>query len=243
LYPEGANICHNVIVHPPSGLVGGDTLDMTVDVGEGAHGLITTPGATRFYKSLGELSLQRTRVNLQANARLEWLPLEAIAYSGCQAENRLTLQLALGAEMIGWDMTALGLPNANLPFELGTFTQHIEMPGVWLERGRVDASDDRLLNSQLGFAGNKCMASIFFATGSALTRERKEQALDAARAVLNAHPFKLTSGATCPNDHVVVVRVLAPFVEPAMTLLRQVWAAWRQELWQIKSTAPRIWAM
>jgi urease accessory protein len=243
LYPEGANICHNVVVHPPSGLVGGDTLDITVDVGEAAHGLITTPGATRFYKSLGELSLQRTRVNLHANAKLEWLPLEAIAYSGCQAENRLTMQLAPSAEMIGWDITALGLPHANLPFELGTFTQHIEMPGVWLERGRVDATDDRLLTSQLGFAGNKCMASIFFATGSALTRERKEQALDTARAVLNAHPLKLTSGATCPNDHVVVVRVLAPLVEPTIGLLKQVWAAWRQELWQIKPNVPRIWAM
>jgi urease accessory protein len=243
LYPEGSNICHNVVVHPPGGLVGGDALDITVDVGEGAHGLITTPGATRFYKSLGELSLQRTNVTLQVNSRLEWLPLEAIAYSGCHAENRLTLQLAPSAEMIGWDITALGLPNAQLPFDLGTFTQHIEIPGVWLERGRIDASDDRLLNSQLGFAGHKCMASLFFATGSALTRERKEQVLDAARAILNASPLKQTSGATCPNDQVVVVRVLAPLVEPAMTLLRQVWAAWREELWQIKSNEPRIWAM
>jgi urease accessory protein len=243
LYPEGDAICHNVLVHPPGGLVGGDTLDITVDVGEGAHGLITTPGATRFYKSLGELALQRTRVSLQTNAKLEWMPLEAIAYAGCQAENRLTMQLAPSAEMIGWDTTALGLPNASLPFDAGTFTQHLEIPGVWLERGRIDASDDRLLNSPLGFAGHKCMASIFFATGSVLTRERREQALDAARAVLNAHPLKLTSGATCPNDYVVIVRVLAPLVEPAMALLKQVWATWRQELWQIKPNAPRIWAM
>jgi urease accessory protein len=243
LYPESPNICHNVVVHPPSGLVGGDTLDITVDVAESAHALITTPGATRFYKSLGELSLQHARVNLQANARLEWLPLEAIAYAGCQAENRLTMNLASSAEMIAWDMTALGLPNANLPFDRGVFTQHIEMPGIWLERGRIDASDDRLLNSPLGFAGHKCMASIFFAAGSALTRERREQALDAARAVLNAHPLKLTSGATCPNDHVVVVRVLAPMVEPTMSVLKQVWAAWRQELWGVKPNVPRIWAM
>jgi urease accessory protein len=243
LYPEGDAICHSVLVHPPGGLVGGDTLDITVDVSEGAHGLITTPGATRFYKSLGELALQRTRVNLQANAKLEWMPLESIAYAGCQAENRLTMQLAPSAEMIGWDTTALGLPNANLPFDLGVFTQHLEMPGVWLERGRIDASDDRLLNSPLGFARHKCMASIFFATGSALTRERRELALDAARAVLNVNSLKMTSGATCPNDHVVVVRVLAPLVEPAMALLKQVWAAWRQELWQIKPNAPRIWSM
>ncbi|MDO8767958.1 MAG: urease accessory protein UreD [Burkholderiaceae bacterium] len=243
LYPEGPATCHNIIVHPPGGLVGGDTLDIQVEVGVGAHGLITTPGATRFYKSLGEPALQRTRAAVHANARLEWLPLESIAYCACRAENHATFKLAPGAEMIGWDITALGLPHAKLPFEAGSFMQHIEIPGVWLERGRIDAADERLLNSPLGLAGHKCMASVFFATGSALSRDRKEHALNVARAVLDAHPLKHTAGATCPNDQVVVVRVLAPWVEPAMAVLRQVWAAWRQELWQIKATAPRIWAM
>lgn len=243
LYPEGDAVCHNVLVHPPGGLVGGDTLDICIDVGAGAHGLITTPGATRFYKSLGEPALQRTRATVQANGRLEWLPLEAIAYSACQAENRSTFVLAPGAEMIGWDVTALGLPNANLPFETGSFMQHIEIPDVWLERGRIDAADERLMNSPLGLAGYRCMASLFFATGSALGRDRKEHALNVARTVMEAHPLNNTAGATSPNDHVVVVRVLAPLVEPAMDLLRQVWGSWRQELWQMKANPPRIWAM
>ena len=47
LYPQGDTTCHNVLVHAPGGLVGGDTLEICVDVAAGAHGLITTPGATR----------------------------------------------------------------------------------------------------------------------------------------------------------------------------------------------------
>ncbi|MDO8773059.1 MAG: urease accessory protein UreD, partial [Burkholderiaceae bacterium] len=75
LYPEGDAVCHNVLVHPPGGLVGGDTLDITAAVAPGAHALVTTPGATRFYKSAGELALQRTHLTLADGARLEWLPL------------------------------------------------------------------------------------------------------------------------------------------------------------------------
>ena len=242
LYPEGNAICHNVLVHPPGGLVGGDTLDITVDAARGSHALITTPGATRFYKSLGEAALQHTYLRLAAGARLEWLPLEAICYAGCLAENRLMLDLSPGAELIGWDVTALGLPTSDRPFDRGSFLQHIELPGAWLERGRIDAQDQRLLDSPLGLAGYRCLASIFFCTGAALDRKRQQRALDAARAVIEPHPLRETAGATSPNDRVVVVRVLSPLVEPSMQLLREVWAAWRQELWQVTPQTPRIWS-
>ena len=82
LYPQGPSVCHNVLVHPPGGLVGGDTLDLSIRVGPNAHGLITTPGATRFYRSTGERAVQRTQIELEAGARLEWLPLEALCFSG-----------------------------------------------------------------------------------------------------------------------------------------------------------------
>ena len=243
LYPEGDAVCHNVLVHPPGGLVGGDTLDITATVGPGAHGLVTTPGATRFYRSTGERALQRTHLTLAEGARLEWLPLEALCYNACNAENHLTLNLAPGAECMGWDVTALGLPHAGQPFETGRFVQHIEAPGLWLERGVIDAADHRLLESPLGLAGHRCMASLFFVTGRPLDRARRDTALDAARAVMDAHALKATAGATSPNGQVVVVRALAPQVEPAMQLLQQVRAAWRAALWQLCAEPPRIWSM
>ena len=243
LYPEGDAVCHNVLVHPPGGLVGGDTLDITATVGPGAHGLVTTPGATRFYRSTGELALQRTHLTLAEGARLEWLPLEALCYNACNAENHLTLNLAPGAECMGWDVTALGLPHAGQPFETGRFVQHIEAPGLWLERGVIDAADHRLLESPLGLAGHRCMASLFFVVGTPLERARRDTALDAARAVMDAHALKASAGATSPNGQVLVVRALAPQVEPAMQLLQQVRAAWRAALWQLCAEPPRIWSM
>jgi urease accessory protein len=242
LYPEGDAICHNVLVHPPGGLVGGDTLDIHVHAAADTHGLITTPGATRFYRSQGERAMQRSRITLEAGARFEWLPLENIAYSGCLAENRLQLNLAKGAELLGWDVTALGLPNAGLPFDAGRFSQHIEMPGIWLERGHIDATDLRLMNSPLGLAGHRCMASLFFAAGSPIERQRKQLVLDAARDIMAAHDLRATAGVTSPNPQVIVLRIVAPLVESAMDGLRQVWTAWRSLAWGKSASSPRIWS-
>ena len=241
LYPEGDTICHNVLVHPPGGLVGGDMLDMKVTVGAGSHGLVTTPGATRFYRSEAGLATQQVHPRIEDGARLEWLPLEAIAYNQCDALNRAVFDLAPSAELMTWDITALGLPATDLPFVQGRFRQHLEIPGVWLERGTLDGEDRRLLNSPLGLAGQRCMATLVFASGSPIATERLTLGLEAARECLEAHDLRLLAGATSPHPQVMVLRVLAPVTEPAIQLLRQVWTAWRQAMWALPGTVPRLW--
>jgi urease accessory protein len=241
LYPEGDAVCHNVLVHPPSGLVGGDTLDIHVQVGAGAHGLVTTPGATRFYRSEAGLATQQLHARVECGARLEWLPLETMAYPQCDAMNRAVFDLAPGAEMMAWDITALGLPAADLPFLQGTFHQHLEIPGVWLERGTLSACDTRLMDGPLGLAGQRCLATLVFAAGNPIAPERSERALACARDLLEASTLHLTAGATSPHRQIIVLRVLSPVTEPAMHLLRAVWAAWRHAMWGLTATVPRLW--
>jgi urease accessory protein len=241
LYPEAPGVCHNVLVHPPGGLVGGDRLDIGVNVAEAAHALITTPGATRFYRSAGAPATQTLHATLAPGARLEWLPLETIAHSGCNARNTMRFELAPGAEMIGWDLLALGLPASGQPFERGSFTQAIELPGRWLERGMVDAGDTRLLDSPLGWAGHRVLGTLWFAAGAALAAPRREHLLDAARTVASGHALQHTAGATAVHEGVVVLRVLAPRVEPLMELLGAVWARWRDNAWQLPACVPRVW--
>ena len=150
--------------------------------------------------------------------------------------------LAPGAEMIGWDLTALGLPASDQPFVAGRFTQTIELPGRWLERGSVRADDTRLLDSPLGWAGRRVLATMWFAAGSSLAGARRDALLEAARAATRDHALADSAGATAPQEAVVVVRVLAGRVEPAMDLLRRVWQAWRPLAWSLAATAPRVWA-
>lgn len=242
LWPEGDGVCHNVLVHPPGGLVGGDTLEVHVRAAEGSHGLVTTPGASRFYRSDAGPAAQRVTLELAPGARMEWLPLETLYYSGCLAENRLALRLAPGAEVLGWDVAALGLPQAGQPFERGSVLQHLELEGHWLERGRIDAADHRLLASPLGLAGMRCLGTLFLACGAELGRGRRETLLAAAREVIEAHALAPTAGATAPGPRVLAVRVLAPLVEPAMQLLRAVRRAWRPLLWDLPSHEPRGWS-
>ena len=241
LYPEGDAVCHHVLVHPPGGIVGGDVLELDATLQPGSHALITTPGATRFYRSAGPLAAQQVRATLAAGARLEWLPLETLAYRRCEAENRLHFTLSPGAQMIGWDVLALGLPAANQPFDAGRYLQQLELPGVWLERGRIDGSDRVLLDSPLGLAGHTVMATMWLADGGPLGRERTELLIDAARALIDASPLATTAGITAAHESLLVLRVLAHRVEPAMALLQTVWKAWRPLHWGLAPCAPRVW--
>jgi urease accessory protein len=223
LYPEGPGICHHVVLHPPGGVVGGDELHLQARLDAGAHALITTPGATRFYRTDGPAALQSVQLQLAADARLEWLPLEAIAHSGCQAESRVVAQLAAQ------------------PFDRGCFTQHLELQGAWLERGRLAAEDHALLHSPLGLAGHTTCATLWWAAGEPLPASRRTRLIELAREVVAAHPLAALAGVTAPQPSVVVLRMLARRVEPVMSLLNQVRAAWRKEAWGLDAMPPRIW--
>jgi urease accessory protein len=149
--------------------------------------------------------------------------------------------LAPKAELMAWDITALGLDHANAPFTSGRFLQHMEIPGIWLERGLIDALDHRLLNSPLGMAGHRCMGTLVFASGSPLESYRAELALESARAVIDGDILPIAAGITQVNPQVMVLRVLAPMVEPSIQLMKKIWAIWRETLWQLPGQPPRLW--
>jgi urease accessory protein len=268
LYPEGDAVCHHVLVHPPSGMVGGDALTINVTAAPQAHALITTPGATRFYRSLGPMASQSVTLVLAEEARLEWLPLETIVYPQARASNRVHMSLGSGASMIGWDVVCLGLPASGAPFaqpctpgdhqptkpHSGVLEQHLEVQGAWLEHAMLRASDTRLLQSPLGLGGRTVMATAWVTWGAwddALQGQhgdasRLGQALvDEARDMLGS--LTSDSATTCiaaitqVQRNVVVLRAVAHEVQDVWPLLRQVRGTWRRTLWSAQPNEPRVW--
>ena len=239
LYPEGTGIAHAVLVHPPGGLVGGDRLDIQLDVAAGAHLLVTTPAATRFYRSIAGEAAQVVHASVGEGARLEWLPQETLAYPGCIARNEVRLTLAPGASLFATEVLGLGLPAAAQPFDTGRVLQHLEIAGQWLDRGWLDGADIALLDGPCGLGGHRVLGTLAYAQTVAMADT--EALLTESRALLDSVPKSGITHLGGRRGAVLLARVLGDEVEAVTLALRRVRALWRERLWGLPSGAPRIW--
>ena len=235
LYPEGAAVCHAVIVHPPGGIAGGDRLEIEAALEAGAQALITTPGATRWYRSAGPAAAQTARLRVAAGASLEWLPQETIFFEGCRAANRVEFELAPGARLLAWEIACLGRLRSRERFASGdafhSLSLRVDGRLCWTERGRLVAGD-RALDSGVGLGGHSVFGTFLAAapgldTGLiAACRRSKPSSGEAAMSLLPG---------------VLVARYLGSSSESARIYFSALWRVLRPALVGREALEPRIW--
>lgn len=235
LYPEGARVCHAIIVHPPAGMVGGDALDIAVDAGDGVHALVTTPGAGKWYGSRGLRATQRVAVRGCDGSVVEWLPQEAILFDGTRARMEVDVTLAGAAVFVGMEIICFGRTATGERFADGevVFSTRIARDGalLWCERGDV-RGDSPLLNSPVGLASQPVVGTLIAASPRVnveLLAQCREEAVERGRGAVTLLPGLL------------VARYLGPACEPARAWLGRVWSRLRPALTGRAAMVPRIW--
>ncbi|MBS1132172.1 MAG: Urease accessory protein UreD [Proteobacteria bacterium] len=239
LYPEGDAVCQAIVLHPPSGIAGGDHLAISAEVGEGSHAQLTTPGAGKWYRSGGVEASQRVAFTVGEGATLEWLPQETILFDGARARMETQLDLAADSRYIGWDILCLGRAAAGERFVNGRFDLFFRVDRdnapIWIERGGFDGSDP-MLNSPAGWAGATVCGTLLCAfpewpmQASALLEAcRKIIPADGANHGLSALPGML------------VARYLGDSSEAARLWFAELWAILRPACCGRPAVTPRIW--
>ena len=229
---------HVYIVHPPGGIVGGDTLTIDIDVEADASALVTTPAATKVYRVAGQPAALRHRLRVRAGATLEWLPLETIAFNDAHFSVATDIVLEPGARCFAWEVTALGRPASEAPFEAGRLHQttsiHLATDStrkpLLLERAVLDGGSARQ-RERWGYADATVSASAWFAPADRALGARLVDALGDDAGDL---------AVTVP-DQVLTLRALASDTEQCMHRLSHAWRVLRQLALGRAATTPRIW--
>ena len=95
--------------------------------GFSAHVLLTTPGASKWYKANGREASQQLKFDLETGANLEWLPQENILFDGAMPNLSTTVNLASGAAYAGWEVLCFGRQASNELWLSGQFKQRLQI--------------------------------------------------------------------------------------------------------------------
>ncbi|HEY1150695.1 MAG TPA: urease accessory protein UreD [Pseudoduganella sp.] len=231
LYPEDPQVCHAIVVHPPGGVVGGDRLRIGVHAAPGAHAVLTTPGAAKWYRANGKVSGQRVTLHAAESAALEWLPQESIFYNEAVTELEHEVELASGASYIGCDILCMGRRASGERFTAGRVAQRssIRRAGklLWWEQGVITPA---ALQSRFGLNGHSVCATLL-----AVAEALPAAALAEVRAIGAGH-----FGASLFKN-LLVVRHIGDDSEAARALMLEAWRVLRPYVMQRTAEPLRSW--
>ena len=234
-YPEG-EVCHLYLLHPPGGVVGGDELHINVDVKDKAHALITTPGATKFYRNNGKCAKQIQTLRVQDQGILEWFPQENIFFNDAHTQLKTQIELNKSARFLGWEINCYGRPASKDFFKTGTVDTHftISRDGkpILLDRLKIDSQ--KALHSPSSLNAYPCFGTLI---ATNVSKSLLEEARKAVADIQSSDHLGLTL-----LDDVLVARCLAKNSEQISNAFKLIWNVVRPEVTAKDACHPRIWS-
>ena len=233
-YPEG-DLCHLYLLHPPGGIVGGDQLSIEVNTDSNSSSLLTTPGATKVYRTSDH---KHSTINqnfiVAEDSSFEWLPMETIVFPGANSQFSSKLLLSGNARVAAWEVYCLGRPAINESFDFGSLNFSLElwrdgMP-ILLDKLMIDKTE---LESVVGLRG-------FPVFGTFIISKTNKKVLETVRTMM-IETDSCVTGVTQIED-IIIVRSLAKKTYLMQDLFKKIWQTIRPLVFNREATIPRIWA-
>jgi urease accessory protein len=200
--------------------------------------LLTAPGATKFYRSAGRPSAQRTVINVERDAVCEYLPQETILFDGANASIETQVNLALGAAYIGWELISFGRPFAGETFTSGAMRHRASLyrqgRPIWYERLSLTGGS-ALTSAPFAFGGKPVCGVMVYAG------PMRDDLVERIRAATDSITDERVFSASQLED-VVVCRYLGARMSQAKTLFLRAWEVLRERALGKPAIPARIWS-
>jgi urease accessory protein len=232
---------HNI----SGGVLGGDTLEMRVEVAAQARAQITSTGATRLYRSRGgvEPAQQMTHFTVGAGGLLEYLPDTLIPFAGARYHQSTRVELAEDAGLFWWEIVAPGRVGRGelFAYERLFLETEITAAGRDIVRERVRLEPQRHTPASLARLGPYRYYASFYVCRVGLEPARwreLEAQLQEVAAPLSRPGVALWGISTLPA-HGLTIRAVGQTNHALTAGLTQLWQAARVALYGQTSDPPR----
>jgi urease accessory protein len=215
------------LLNPTGGVLGGDRLETRVDLGAGSQVCLSTPSATRVYRSAGPPSRQSVTVRVGDGARLEYMPDHVIPSPGARFIQSIDLDLAPGASAVLCDAWSVGRPARGEAWLLDSSIT-VRDPAGLLFKDRLVLHGARGWGGLGGTEGLAYVASVLCV---APVHPRLAGLAGALGENLASRGIESRAGVTALARGGVLVRILAASAPAMQRTIEAAWGCCRDWLW------------
>lgn len=231
-YPEGGT-CHVYLLHPPGGVVGGDSLKIKAKIANQAEALVTTPGATKFYRSAGSTAFQNQNLSISNHGYLEWFPQENIFFPGARVKMNTLIDLTASSHLAMWEIHCFGRPTVGEIFDSGFVDSSLQI----LKNKKFTINERLRFNSK-----TKDRISLMASMQVSATFIMSDIETSDMHLVRKFFPNDRNNHFSASLiDDFVVVRYLGNSTDIARKVFIAIWSSLRFSAFGKTSNHPRIW--
>jgi urease accessory protein len=227
------------------GVLGGDRLELAVEVGAAARAQLTSTGATRVYRSRPEVAdaCQSIAVRVEENGVLEYLPDPLIPFAGARYRQDARIDLADGAGLFWWETVTPGrlMRGEVFAYERLCMDLDLRVAGQLVARERFRLEPGvRPLSSPARLGSHRTFATFFICRAgldAAFWLELEHSLAERAREL--SRPGERLWGVSTLPAHGLVVRGLSATGREIASGLLAFWRAAKWELYRQEAVPPR----